>query len=114
MPQHETTILCESENGEVSILSSGIAFKLHFKDIMLILTSHQLYSLKKYLESFEHEKWFNTPYEEFAFIYFTPLCTHYFMSRDDLNELQRLLLEATAMVKVHQRLFFKTEKSRIN
>lgn len=114
MSNQENTILCESENGQVSILNSGIAFKLHFKGIMLILTSQQLHALKKYLENLNPETWFATPHEEIAFIYFTPLCADYLMSRDDLKELLQLLLEATAMVKVHQRLFFKNEKTRIN
>lgn len=114
MQQHENTILCESENGRVSILNSGIAYKLHFKNMMLILTSQQLHALKKYLENLDPEEWFFTPDEEFALVYFTPLCANYFMTREDLKELLQLLLEAMAMVKVHQRLFFKQEKTRIN
>lgn len=114
MQQHQNTILCESENGRVLILNSGIAYKLHFKDMMLILTSQQLYALKKYLENLNPEEWFVTSDDEFALIYFTPLCANYFMTRDDLAELLQLLLEAMAMVKVHQRLFFKNEKTRIN
>jgi len=114
MPQHGNPTLCESDNGKVSILSNGITYKLQFKNIMLILTSQQLHDLKRYLDQLDPEEWFSTPYEEFAFIYFKPLCASYFVSREDLDELLQLLLEAAAMVKVHQRLFFKTEKTRSN
>ncbi len=114
MLQQGNTTLCESENGRLSILNSGIAYKLYFKNMMLILTSQQLHALKKYLENLDPEAWFVTPDDEFALIYFTPLCANYYMTREDLSELLQLLLEALAMVKVHQRLFFKNERTRIN
>lgn len=114
MQQQGKATLCESDNGRVNALNSGVAYELTFKDILLILTPQQLDALKRYLENLDSEVWFRTPEEEFALIYFAPLCANYYLTRQDLAEMLRLLLEASAMIKVHQRLFLKNDKTRIN
>jgi len=114
MQQQAKVLLCETENGRLGALNSGLAYELRYRNILLILTPQQLHSLKHYLENLDPEVWFQAPEEEFAFIYFAPLCANYYMTRDDLAEMLNLLLEATAMVKVHQRLYLKNDKSRIN
>lgn len=114
MQQQGKVALCETENGRLNALNSGVAYELKFRDILLILTPQQLHSLKRYLENLDSEVWFMTPHEEFALVYFAPLCANYYMTRRDLAEMLKLLLEASAMIKVHQRLYLKNDKTRIN
>lgn len=114
MQQQDKATLCKSANGRVKALNSGVAYELKFKDILLILTPQQFDALKRYLENLDSEVWFRAPDEEFALIYFAPLCANYYMTRKDLAEILCLLLEASAMIKVHQRLFLKNDKTRIN
>jgi hypothetical protein len=114
MQQQGKATLCESENGKVCALNNGVAYELRFKDILLLLTPQQLNALKIYLEDLDSAEWFRTPGKEFALIYFAPLFANYYMTRDDLSEILSLLLEASAMVKVHQRLYLKNGKTRIN
>ena len=114
MQQQNRTTLCESENGRVSVVNNGVAYELNFRDIILILTSQQFYALRRYLERLDENEWFRSSEEEFSLVYFAPLCANYYMTRKDLQEMLKLLLEASAMIKVHQRLYFKTEKTRIN
>ena len=114
MQQHGKVLLCETENGRLRALNNGLAYELKFRDILLLLTPQQLHSLKSYLENLDSEVWFKTTREEFALIYFAPLCANYYMTRTDLAEMLQLLLEASAMIKVHQRLYLKNDKTRIN
>jgi len=114
MQQQSKATLCESGNGKVFALNNGVAYELRYKDILLILTHQQLNALRFYLENLDSAEWFRTTGKEFALIYFAPLFANYYMTREDLSEMLSLLLEASAMVKVHQRLYLKNDKTRIN
>jgi len=114
MQLHGKATLCESENGKVSVVNSGVAYKLNFKQITLYCTAQQLQALKHYIEHLDANVWFKTAEAEFALIHFAPLCANYYLTRKDLQEISQLLLEATAMIKVHRHLFFKKDKTRIN
>ncbi|MFP4089398.1 MAG: DUF6686 family protein [Cyclobacteriaceae bacterium] len=114
MQQRTKITLCKSHHGIVEVVNRGVAYELRFKNILMLMTSQQVYALNRCLKNINPKDWFLTPDDTFALIHLTPLCAHYMLSRQDVAELRQLLLEATAMIKVHQHLYFRMERTRTN
>lgn len=107
MQQNDKSILCESENGKLSVFNNAVAYELQFKQIVLVLSSEKIHALKNQLENLQASDWFSTPAERFTFFHFSPISGNFFLSESDVAELLQLLLEATAMIKVYRKLIFK-------
>lgn len=107
MQHNDKTTLCESENGRISVFNNAVAYEFRFKKIVLILTGEKIHALKTQLENLEESEWFSTTEEKFILFNFAPLSGNFFLSESEVEELHQLLLEATAMIKVYRKLFFK-------
>ncbi len=107
MQHNDKTTLCESENGIVSVFNNAVAYELKFKQLSILLTGEQIHQLKNVLEQVKEEHWFKTEEGQFTFFLFPRQIGHFLLSQGEVTELLKLLLEATAMIKVHQKLFFK-------
>lgn len=113
MQLDDKTILCESENGIVSVFNNTVAYELKYKQIVIILNSEQVHSLKNELQNLKDSDWFSTAALKLTFFNFPQLNGNYLISESEVAEMLQLLLEATAMIKVHHKLFLKTG-DRIN
>lgn len=108
MQQDDKSVLCESENGTVSVFNNAVAYELKYKQINMILNSEQIHNLKKELEDLKDSDWFSTAEMKFTFFNFPQLSGSYLLTESEAAEMLQLLLEASAMIKVHLKLFFKT------
>lgn len=108
MQQDDKTVLCESENGTVSAFNNAVAYELRYKQIVLILNSEQICKLKRDLQELKDLDWITTPDMKFTFFSFPQLSGNYLIKEEEVAEMLSLLLEASAMIKVHLKLFLKT------
>lgn len=114
MQRHAKITLCKTKNGLVEVVNRGVAYELRFRHILMFMTAQQVHALDRYLRHLNPEDWFKADDDTYALIHMAPLCAHYMLSRQDVRELRQLLLEATAMIKVHQHLYYTKERTRIN
>jgi hypothetical protein len=113
--QHvDKSILCTNSLGKITALTPGVAYELTFKDVHLLLTASQIHQLKVELEHLEEQDWFLTSEDAFTLLRFPFLDFSLWVTRSEMNKMMQLLREATAMMKVHHWLAFRTERSRTN
>ena len=105
MQQHEKSILCRSNHGFLSVLHHGLAYAFTFKNINLLLEPEQIDVFKHTLESLDEREWFRLADGAFTLLSIGRLNASFYLTRTEVEEMSNLLQEASAMVKVHQRLF---------
>ena len=105
MQQREKSILCWSEHGFLSVLHHGLAYAFTFKSIKLLLAPDEIDAFKRSLKNIEAQEWFLSSEEEFTLFSVGRLNASFYLTRAEVTEMVALLQEASAMVKVHQRLF---------
>lgn len=114
MEHVDKSILCTNSLGKIVALNPGVAYELTFKDTHLLLTASQIHQLKCELEQLDDQDWFLTSEGAFTLLRFPFSDFSLWITQAELNKLMQLLLEATAMMKVHHWLAFRTERSRTN
>ena len=107
MQHDDKTTLCKSENGIISVFNNAVAYELRYKQVVTLLTGVQIQELKDELEKMKETDWFLMGNEKFFFFQFPQINGYFMLSEAEVNELLQLLLEASAMVKVYRKLFFK-------
>ena len=105
MQQREKSILCWSEHGHLSVLHHGLAYAFTFKSIELLLAPDEIDAFKNSLDGIREQEWFLSPEGPFTFFSIGRLNASFYLNRAEVIEMTALLQEASAMVKVHQRLF---------
>lgn len=105
MQQHKPTILCQSERGYLAVLDHGMAYSFSFKNIALLLAADEVDVFRQQLESLEEPEWLLAPTGRFVLLPIARLNACFYLTQAEVDEMVTLLLEAAAMVKVHQRLF---------
>ena len=110
MQQHEKTILCRSKQGCLSVLHHGLAYAFTFKNIHLLLEADEIDAMKQMLENLDECEWFFSPGGIFMLLSMPRLNASFYLTRAEVEEMTALLLEASVMVKVHQRLFHRVSK----
>nr|WKN39963.1 hypothetical protein K4G66_14815 [Tunicatimonas sp. TK19036] len=114
MEHVDKSVLCKNELGKITALNPGVAYELTFKQVHLLLTSSQIHQLKDEMERLDEQEWFLGSDEPFALLRFPFMDFSIWVTRSEMDMLMQLLLEATAMMKVHHWLAFRTERSRTN
>lgn len=114
MKHVDKSVLCTNSFGKIIALNPGVAYELTFKNANLLLTASQIHQLKYELENLDDQDWFLTSEGAFTLLRFPFSNFSLWITRNELNKLMQLLLEATAMMKVHHWLAFRTERSRTN
>ena len=104
MQQRQKSILCQSENGFVSVLHHGLAYAFTFKNVDLLLEPEEIDVFKQVLKSLGEQEWFLTPDGAFTMLPIGRLNGSFYFTRPEVDEMISLLQEASVMVKVHQRL----------
>lgn len=102
MQQSEKTTLCRSERGSVTILHHGLAYNFMFKNICLLLAPDEIDAFRQMLEVLGAEDWFLLPDGKFVLLSISRLNASFYLTEDEVREMTALLLETSAMVKVHQ------------
>ncbi|MEM6841810.1 MAG: hypothetical protein AAF944_13325 [Bacteroidota bacterium] len=110
----DKSILCQNSLGTITALNPGVAYEFTFKNVHLLLTANQIHRLKEEFEQVGEPEWFRTMEEEFTLLRFSATDFSVWVTRSDWEKLIQLLREATAMMKVHHWLAFRTERSRTN
>ena len=105
MQQHSRSVLCRSEQGSLSVLDHGLAYSFTFKSIRLLLTADEVDTFRQSLEDLDEREWIAAPEATFVLLPVQRLNACTWLTRPEVDEMIKLLLEASAMVKVHQRLF---------
>ena len=105
MQQREQPILCRSEHGCLSVLHHGLAYAFTFKNIDLLLEPDEIDVFKHTLESLDEQEWILAPDGMFVLLSIGRLNASFYLTHPQVEEMISLLQEASAMVKVHQRLF---------
>ena len=105
MQSREKSILCRSEHGFLSVLHHGLAYAFTFKNIDLLLEPDEIDVFKQTLEDLDEQDWFLLPKGKFTLFSVVRSNASFYLDEAEVNEMIRLLQEASAMVKVHQRLF---------
>lgn len=113
MQHNDKTALCKSRYGSVSVFNNAVAFELKFRQISAILDSEKVHQLNDSIQHIKDEDWMHTSDQKFAFINLPQLEGNYMLTEEEIRDLRQLLLEASAMIKVHHRLYFK-HTPRIN
>ncbi|MEQ9437824.1 MAG: hypothetical protein RIG62_02210 [Cyclobacteriaceae bacterium] len=114
MEHIDKSVLCTNNLGKITALNPGVAYELTFKQVHLLLTASQIHQLKDELERLDEREWFLTSEESFSLLRFPLMDFSIRVTRSEMDQLMQLLLEATAMMKVHHWLAFRTERSRTN
>lgn len=114
MEHVDKSVLCKNTLGKITALNPGVAYELTFKQVHLLLTASQIHQLKDELERLDDQEWFLSSDEPFSLLRFPFMDFTIWVTRSEMDELMQLLLEATAMMKVHHWLAFRTERSRAN
>ena len=105
MQSHEKSILCQSEHGFLSVLHHGLAYAFTFKNIDLLLEPDEIDVFRCTLKDLDERDWFLLPEGKFTLFSVGRLNACFYLNEAEVHEMMRLLQEASAMVKVHQRLF---------
>lgn len=105
MQQHEKSVLCRSKHGFLSVLHHGLAYAFTFKNIDLLLEPDEIDVFRHTLERIEEREWFRWPEGMFTLLPIGRLNASFYLTQAEVEEMKKLLQEASAMVKVHQRLF---------
>ena len=105
MQQHEKSILCQSKHGFLSVLHHGLTYAFTFKNIDLMLDPEEIDIFKHTLERLDERAWFRLPEGSFTLLPIGRLNASVYLTHAEVEEMIKLLQEASAMVKVHQRLF---------
>ncbi len=114
MEHLDKSMLCQNSLGEITAINPGIAYEFTFKNVHLLLTASQIHQLKEEFERIDDSDWFRATEEDFTLLRFSAANFSVWVTRPDWEKLMQLLLEATAMMKVHHWLAFRTERSRTN
>lgn len=104
MPQHLPSILCQSERGALTVINHGLAYSFTFKNIRLLLAADEIDVFRQSLEAIDEQEWFASPDNAFVLLPIHRMDACVYLTRPEVEEMIGLLLEATVMVKVHQRL----------
>ncbi len=110
MQQSEKTTLCRSEQGSLAILQHGLAYDFAFKNIHLLLAAEEIDAFKQTLEDLNEQDWFLLPDGRFVLLSVPRLNASFYLTQTEVREMIVLLLEASAMVKVHQRLLHRMRR----
>ncbi len=113
MQHHDKTALCRSRYGLVNVFNNAVAYELKFGQICAILDSDKVHQLNDSLKNMHASDWLRMTDQKVAFVSFPQLDGNYMLTEDEIKDLRQLLLEASAMIKVHHKLFFK-HTPRIN
>ena len=108
-PSAKTT-LCQSKQGSLNILHHGLAYDFAFKNIHLLLAADEIDAFKKTLENLNEQDWFLLPDGKFVLLSVPRLGASFYLTQAEVSEMMALLLEASAMVKVHQRLLHRVSR----
>ena len=104
MQQHEKSILCRSTHGFLSVLHHGLAYVFTFKNIELLFEPDEIGAFKQTLEDLDEHEWFYASEGKFVLLSIGRMNACVYLTGDEVEEMVKLLQEASVMVKVHQRL----------
>lgn len=104
MQQHEKPTLCRSKHGSLSVLHHGLAYAFTFKNIELLLAPEEIDAFKQSLEGLDALEWFVLSNGKFVLLSLRRFDASVYLTEEEVTEMIALLQEASAMVKVHQRL----------
>ena len=107
MEQHKPSLLCQSDQGHLSVSHRGLAYAFTFKDIHLLFTAEEVDVFRRSLENIEPTAWFSTAEEAFVLFPIARLNACVYLTQSEVQEIIGLLLAAPAMIKVHQRLLHR-------
>ncbi len=107
MEQHKPIVLCQSDQGHLSVSRHGLAYAFTFKDIDLLFTGDEVDVFRRSLERIEATAWFHTPDETFVLFPIARLNACVYLTRPEVEEIISLLSEASAMIKVYERLLHR-------
>ena len=105
MQQHPRSVLCRSECGSLTVLDHGLAYSFTFKNIRLLLTADEVDVFRQSLENLDEQEWVIAPEGAFVLLPIYRMDACVWLTRSEVDEMIELLREASAMIKVHQRLF---------
>lgn len=114
MEHVDKSVLCKNSLGKIVALNPGVAYELTFKNVQLLVTASQIHQLKDELERHNSQDWFLSSEGDFTLMRLPCMDFSVWITRTELEKLVQLLLEASAMMKVHHWLAFRTERSRTN
>lgn len=89
----------------MTVINHGLAYSFTFKNIRLLFTADEVDIFRQSLETIDEQEWFVSPNDTFVLLPIHRMNACVYLTRPEVEEMIGLLLEATVMVKVHQRLF---------